>query len=506
MHVLFPLVVIVSSSWHSISTAGDASFIRDPNYGVQFEKYAGIAEFLILFTPLEAHVHLPPFQWAAAQIDFVYQCIEFWVLAAMTDKQLARQLIDAQKSVTPAINQLRVLQLLRRHGSLSRVDIARHAKITKATASRIVAALQSLNLVREVGVRSLSRGRRPVLYEFNTASAIALGIEIRQNECQAVVTELDATPLRSDTYPLTDTRVSTFLDVLSEAVRVVQQNFPQRLVGIGIGIPGVYDHQKDVVVLAERLQWANVELARLVAEQLPLNVYIANRANAAALGEKWYGAGRNCENLVFINIGSGIKAGIIIDGELYLGSNGSAGEIGHMTIAPDGPLCVCGKRGCLEALASTNAIVERIRFLARAGRVPALSPRLQHAIDSLTRQDLTELAQSGGPAALEAFREAGNYIGIAVANVINMFNPERVILGGVIRQAPPIFLEAIRLAAQAHTFEIPWRAVEIVESELSTDAVAIGAAALMLSRFLAPAPDHLLLVQPESHLGLPVNP
>src|SRR5579859_666385 len=289
------------------------------------------------------------------------------------DEDFSNRLLGIGKPLKPVVNQVRVLHLLRTGGPLSRADIARHTLLTKATASRIIAHLLDRNLVREVGVRSLRRGRRPVLYEFNTASAIALGVEVREESCQAVVAELDATPLRSYAYPLPDTLVGTFISVLEQIIAAVRQEFSQQLVGIGIGIPGIFDYRRQTVVLAEHLEWANVELVKLIRERTGLSAYVVNRANAAALGEKWYGAGRGRDDLVFITIGAGIKAGIVIGGELYWGSNGSAGEIGHMTVTPDGPPCLCGKRGCLEALASVNAILERVRGLIRAGRSEALA-------------------------------------------------------------------------------------------------------------------------------------
>ena len=409
------------------------------------------------------------------------------------------------KPLKPAVNQVRVLHLLRTRGALSRADIARHTLLTKATASRIIAHLLSRNLVREVGVGMLKRGRRPILYQFNTASAIALGVEVREESCQAVVTELDATPLRSYAYSLPDTQVSTFIDVLDQIIAAVRQEFPQQLVGIGIGIPGIFDYRRQTVVLAEHLEWADVELVKLIRERTSLNAYVVNRANAAALGEKWYGAGRGRDDLVFITIGAGIKAGIIIGGELYWGANGSAGEIGHMTIVPDGPPCLCGKRGCLEALASVNAILDRVRGLIRAGRSDALAARFGPAGEALTRPALLAAAEAGDPIVLGALHEAATYIGIGVANMINICNPERVILGGLATEAPAVFADTIRRVAQAHAFSISRQATDLVVAELGQDAVAIGAAALLLSDFLQPSQNSRSFANSGAFNHLPVT-
>jgi N-acetylglucosamine repressor len=421
------------------------------------------------------------------------------------DDDFPAKLPGIGKPLKPVVNQVRVLHLLRTRGALSRADIARLTLLTKATASRIIAHLLSRNLVREVGVGRLRRGRRPILYEFNTASAIALGVEVHQEGCQAVVTELDATPLRSYAYTLPDTKVGSFIDVLERIVAAVRREFPQQLVGIGIGIPGIFDYRRQTVVLAEHLEWVDVALVNLIRERTSLNAYVVNRANAAALGEKWYGAGRGRDDLVFINIGAGIKAGIVVGGELYWGSNGSAGEIGHMTIVPDGPPCLCGKRGCLEALASVNAILDRVRGLIRAGRSEALAARFGPAGAALTRPALLLAAEAGDPTVLDALHEAATYIGIGVANMINICNPERVILGGLASQAPPGFADTIRRVALAHAFSISKQATDIVVAELGQDAVAIGAAALLLSDFLQHSQNSRSLAGPAAYNELLVT-
>jgi len=418
-------------------------------------------------------------------------------------ENLTARLLGAARPTSPAVNELRVLHLLRTQGALSRAEIARRTTLTKATASRIIAELERHNLVRELGPRTQRRGRRPILYQFNTTSAIALGLEVRQYECHATVTELDATPLRSYELPLPDRQVSTFIDVLSQIADRVRADFPQPLVGIGVGIPGVYDHQQQLVILAERLGWADLDLVSLIRERIGLDVYIVNRANAAALGERWYGAGRGCNDLCYLQIGSGIKAGLIVDGELYWGGNGSAGEIGHLTLVPDGPVCVCGRRGCLEALASMQAILDRLKVLAKAGRAETLVARLDHPIEALTRMDVLLAAHAGDPVVLEVLCEAASYIGIAVAHLVNLFNPERIILGGLVNQTPAVFLDTIRASAARHAFEIPWRATEIVAAELGQEAVAIGAAALLLSDYLQPSRAILAPWPPEADPAAP---
>jgi predicted NBD/HSP70 family sugar kinase len=196
--------------------------------------------------------------------------------------------------------------------------------------------------------------------------------------------------------------------------------------------------------------------------------------------------GKDYDDLVYVGIGSGIGAGIVLGGELYWGASGSAGEIGHMTIVPGGPLCKCGKRGCLEALASTIAIQERLKTLAKATNNKSIAAIIGHSVDDLSSADVVKAAEAKDELVIQVLKGAGDYIGVGVANMINAVNPKCVIIGGFATYAPPFFLEAVRHSAQSHAFSISWQAVDILKSELGKDAVPIGAAALLLSKYFDP--------------------
>lgn len=380
------------------------------------------------------------------------------------------------------INQQRVLFLLRTSGPLSRADVSRKIGLTKATISKIVYELESNNIIEKIGKGANPRGRPSILYSYNASSALAVGIEITQEECRGVVTQMDANPLKSFSVPLLNTRVDVVISAIERILADVRSDFENPLVGIGIGVPGVCDGQRETVVYSERLNWKMVPLVSLIRQRIDLDVFVENRANAAALGERWLGAGQETENLLFIHIGSGIKAGIILNGELYTGGNGAAGEIGHIIIARDGPLCVCGKRGCLEALASTTAIRDHVLWMIQNGQAEPLVTKLGEHADHLTITDVIEAANGGDETALKVLKESARYIGSAVAILINTFNPQKVILGDFANLTPAIFLETVRETAYQQSFEVPWQGVEINTSRLGSQSVAIGAAALLISK------------------------
>jgi glucokinase-like ROK family protein len=361
-------------------------------------------------------------------------------------------------SISPLVNRLRVLNMLRVQGPMSRADLARNTGLTKATVSRLISDLEAKNLIHATGVSPLVRGRHPVIYEFNASSGAAIGVEVQPEGSQVIVTDLAAAPLASFYYTHADTRVETFVQDFQRILSDVRAQVAADIVGVGIGVPGIYDYEREKVILAEHLGWIDVELARLIEEQTHLETYVVNRANAAALSEKWYGVGKGYNDFVYISIRSGIGSGIIIGGELYWGANGSAGEVGHFTVIPDGPLCRCGKRGCLEALASTTAITAHAKQLVKSGQALLPESLSGRSLEDLTIQDVMAAATAGDDAMCRVLNEAARYIGMAVGNVINLFNPQRIILGGMASYAPSSFLDAVRESAQAHSFNIPWRA------------------------------------------------
>ena len=198
----------------------------------------------------------------------------------------------------------------------------------------------------------------------------------------------------------------------------------EQLAGLGIASPGAVDVERGVVPNAPQLPgWQDVPLARLMAERVGVPAILENDASAAALGEHRFGAGRGTRHMLYITVSTGLGGGIIIDGELYRGKSGAAGELGHMIIDIDGPPCGCGARGCLEALASGTAIARRGERLAESGDSPVLA-RLRGQEGPVTAEMMKRAADMGDAASREAFREAGHYLGVALAGYVNIFDPE----------------------------------------------------------------------------------
>lgn len=249
------------------------------------------------------------------------------------------------------------------------------------------------------------------------------------------------------------------------------------VIGVGIGIPGLPDKDRGAVVFAPNLRWRNVSLVDYLRRHINLPIFLENDANLAALGEQWRGAGRGSKHMIMITIGTGIGGGLIINGELYGGANGSAGEIGHMVIDPEGHPCNCGRRGCLETYTSATSMVRRAKEAIDQGRETILARE-----ENLEAKDIFMAAEAGDRIAVEIVNYTAYYLGIGLGNTINMFNPDTIVVGGGVSRAGSLLFDPLREATIKWSLEVPASVVKIVPAELGNDAGTIGAACLVLRK------------------------
>ncbi|MCS6950611.1 MAG: ROK family protein [bacterium] len=261
--------------------------------------------------------------------------------------------------------------------------------------------------------------------------------------------------------------------------RVLQGVSPQLVRGIGISCGGPLDSQAGIVYSPPNLPgWEAVPIKSLFEERFGLPTRLENDANATALAEYRFGAGRGSRNMVFMTWGTGIGGGLVLDGRLYRGTNDLAGEIGHTTVLLDGPLCGCGKRGCLEALASGPSIARRARELA--GESPDSLVWQKSSPEGVTAQHVVEAAQEGDLFARYVLAEAATYMGIGIANVAQILNPERVVLGTIAVKAGELVLEPLRRALAVHAWQRVRQVLQVVPAELGDRAQDLAAVCLWL--------------------------
>ncbi|MBC7248880.1 MAG: ROK family transcriptional regulator [Anaerolineae bacterium] len=396
---------------------------------------------------------------------------------------MGNKLLTADLSLMRDFNKALVLSLIHRQGLISRADIAKQTNLSRSTVSNIVAELLAVNLVQESGTGQSQGGRRPILIEFNYQAGYVVGIELGATHILIVVTDLKPQIIvkLEHNFDLTAgpeiglSRVAEFTrQALSQAGVSLDQ-----VVGMGLGVPGPVRRDMGAVAFPPIMPgWHAFPLRSRLEEELGVMIYLDNDANLGALGEWAHGAGRGVENLAYVKVGTGIGCGLLIEGKIYRGQSGSAGEIGHITIDENGPPCRCGNYGCLESMAAGPAIAHRAQLAIRAGQETLLSQ--VKPVEEITAADVSRAASHGDPLSLQLFHEAGRYIGVALAGLINLFNPRLVIIGGGVAQAGDILLEPIRRSVQSHGLRIAVESCRIVQAQLGREATALGAVTLVL--------------------------
>ena len=270
--------------------------------------------------------------------------------------------------------------------------------------------------------------------------------------------------------------IDRILSAIDQLLRVRNID-PSQLNSISIASAGAIDLDQGLVTSSPNLPgWHDIPLRDIVNRKYRVNTLLINDASAAALGEYHFGAGKGVNNLIYLTVSTGIGGGIIINGELYLGPSGSAGEIGHMTIDINGPRCSCGNIGCLETLASGTAVArEAIRRIGQ-GEESSLTDMVEGKIENITAEKVGVAAQGGDSLASDVISEAATYLGVGMVNLVNIFNPEMIIVGGGVAQMGDLLLEPARQVVKERAFQLSARAVRIVSAQLGDSAGVLGAA------------------------------
>ena len=255
------------------------------------------------------------------------------------------------------------------------------------------------------------------------------------------------------------------------------------LIGIGVAAAGVLDTNRGIVTTSPNLpNWRNVPLRDILADKSGVVTYIINDANAAALGEHRFGAGMGFENIIYLTVSTGIGGGIIIDSKLYSGTDGCAGEVGHMTIKADGPQCHCGSFGCLEALASGWAVAKAAITRINNGEKSSIVELVDGRLESITAETVAVAARRGDRLAADIVSEAAKYLGIGLANLVNIFNPELIVIGGGLSKMGDMLLKPARKVLKERAFKLPADTVRVVRARLGSNAGIIGAAAYVFAQ------------------------
>ncbi len=395
--------------------------------------------------------------------------------------------VTADLSLMRELNQALILNLVRQEGQISRAEIAKRTNLSRSTVSNIVNELIDEHRIFELEKGESRGGRRPILLELNYRSRFAVGIEIATTFINLVITDLKAVIIYQYSEPFDITAgpeqtVERVRQLTMQALAAAQIESAQ-IAGVGIGVPGPLAYATGQTIAPPIMPgWSGVSLRDQFAAVLPFPVVVDNDANLGAIAEYRWGVAQGIRNVAYLYLGStGIGAGLVLNGAMYRGEIGSAGEIGHLTIDEDGPRCSCGSYGCLEAVAGMPQLLERGAELF-GGR-------------KLTLDQLVQEAQNSNQPVQELFTSSAKYLGVAVASMLNLYNPGLVVLGGPLVVASSMLLETIRVVAKQRALPITLEHCEIVIGSLGSHVVALGAASQIIQNVFSPATFDTLVGQ-----------
>jgi glucokinase-like ROK family protein len=387
-----------------------------------------------------------------------------------------------------------ILQLIHSSGQISRVDLARNTGSSLASLTTIAHRLMQRGFVTEAGRGSTSVGRRPVLLRVRDDLAYFVGVDLGTYFLRVVITDMNGDVV----YKMqTETGLAQGRErVLKKTFRAIHEAMEnsgtiRRLIkGIGIGHSAVVDTEHGIVLSVPRpgqlLEWKNVPLRDMVAKEFGIPCTLQDSVRAIATAEKHFGLGKDLDDFIYIDAGMGFGAGIFIDGKLYRGPGGGAGEFGHLTVDDRGPLCCCGNHGCLEAVASCAAIIQASREAIQKGVNSKIRELAGGELDRISIESISQAALANDSLAYRVLQDAVSQIAIALADVVNLLNPHTVIFGGALfRSAPQLLLEPLKRLIKQRAIEKSANEVEFKVSILGSEAGALGAARLISEEVLA---------------------
>lgn len=384
-------------------------------------------------------------------------------------------------------NQLTVLRQVRERGPVSRVELQRHTKLSWGTITSTIKELLARGIIEELGAVATGVGRRPVKLDLNTRRNYILGLDMGTQVVRSALVDIKGRILDQQQAPLDPdgSRAALLGGLLGAARRMVEGNrLPAgSLAGIGIAAPGAVDYQRGIGRYApHHPNWREVPLKARFEKQFHVPCYVDHVSNCFALSEKLFGLGRELDSFICVLLGSGVSAGIVINGEVYRGAENFSGEFGHTTIEPNGPPCACGSRGCLEVYASGLALARH--GAEEAGRAAGrrLLALAGGEAGRVTGELLHEAARQGDRQARAIFRQMGTLLGVGVSNLINLFNPERIVLGGQVSKAHEFFMPALQETLKERAWHGSTRDVRITRLE---NGPVLGAVAIVLQEIFS---------------------
>ncbi len=382
------------------------------------------------------------------------------------------------------VNTSLVLNALRLHSPISRAELAAITRLNRSTISNITKALIEDGLVFESDTMESKIGRPGIALALRPDGGAVIGVEIGVGFISIILTDFVANILWRAYSEYSPAKPQ--LEILSEAEKLVDQAISfaaekhLRLLGIGLGVPGLVNVQTGELLFAPNLGWRNVLLRLMWTQRFHLPVYVENEANLGALGEYYFGVGCDVDNFIYLSSGIGLGGGVILNGKLFAGGHGFAGEIGHIQRDPQGEMCGCGRRGCWETQVGPRAVMQRVRRSIEAHPGDSLAKYVNGNLKELTFNQVVDCAMQGDEVCCLALEEVGKYLGAGIADLANIFNPQMVIIGGAFSYGREIILPILQNTVLSEALPAIKEELRVLFSEHGSDACVLGAIAVVL--------------------------
>ncbi|AOM84239.1 ROK family transcriptional regulator [Salisediminibacterium beveridgei] len=382
-----------------------------------------------------------------------------------------------------SLNRSLVINIIRRDGPISRTDISKQANLTPPTVTNIVNDLLKEGLVKEGRIGVSKGGRRPVLLSINYNNHYVIGVDVGTGQMRVGLSNLNAELLerKKEVLPA-GVKAREFMAILYRLVDEMIESASvekDKIVGIGIGMHGIVDEAAGVSIYAPHFNFGELPLKADLEERYDIPVRVENDARCSAIAEMWFGGAKDNQHLVFVNVGDGIGAGVILNGQVFRGDNHIAGELGHMIVDLNGRQCTCGSYGCLHTVASGIHIRERVIHEMTLGRSTQLWDLVEHK-EEIDGAIIYEAALLGDAFSEEVFAQAGRFLGLALTNVINFLNPDQIILGGGVMKAGEFVMKPLQETIQRRALTDDARRTEVTVSALGSHSALLGAVSLIL--------------------------
>ncbi len=393
----------------------------------------------------------------------------------------------ANQSLLKDLNRKKVLSVLFENSFSSRVEVKHLIRQDGKTVTNITNSLISDGLVTTNGYSSYTGGRRRELLTLNPEYGYIIGIHLDINFLIGILTDFKSNILLKEQIPISPTESkSSLIQRIRKTIDFLinKGNVPKdKILGIGFVASGFYDEEAGTWLNSvNNLYWKDVPIRKILLEQCDCPVYLEDCSRALALGEKWFGSAKDKENFICLDIGAGVGSAIYQNNSLYKGAHNFAGEIGHTIVNPDGDICSCGNKGCLETMASGWALVKQIQNKISRGEKTLIKEYCESDIEKIDADMIFKAAHSGDKLALNLLNSASTYLGIAIANLINLLNPELIILSGHFSTIEDFSLLSLKEKIRQYAMPESFKKLKITTSKLGDDAAVLGAVTLVLDK------------------------